>query len=704
MASLFGELYRRNVFRVALVYAVVSWLIVQIADVVLPTFNTPAWVNQTLILLLVLGFPLASALAWAFELTPEGIKPDQGAPAKAPAADHIFIYATFSLVLVVAIIQVLTLYRSDSDVEPQNPVAIDNTRAGSGVFRSSLILKEKLVPDPEGFVRSSLVITADGTRLYYTDRGTNNEKLYTRLLSEADSELVNGEEYSLVSLSLSPDSQNLLVRNGSSIASILPVSGLARRELGTPVLRRGVDWMDNNTVIYPGDSGAIYSYAIETGENKAISQEALAENQYHINPHMLPGKNALLFAAKPAWDSSRVTGDVMVMDLDTKEYRTVIRNAYDARYAVSGHIVFIRQGDLWAVPFDKESLRVTGIEKKVIEGIASTPYSLSASYTFSATGRLVYLPGKEMLGNRVNLVWMNKAGEELGLFELPAVDVVDPQISPDNRFLSVTVNGSEGQSDIWVYDMSNETFTRRTYDGNARNAIWTSNSRSLIYALKGDSSIWRTHAVGLSQPEMLYKNEAVAGLSQAPESYNLTKDEISFTQGRLGAGDIYSLTYNGSVWESKALLVHPNNLWGTDISRDGKWIAYSDSAEGDVFVSPFPNMTDGKLQISFDGGREPYWSPTEMKLYYLRFTDQSLMSVDIDTSSGIYASAPVKLFSGVYVSSFDPPSYELSPDGERFLIMRSVNTDDASEPEGPVALSVVDNWFEELNRLAPPAQ
>ena len=72
--SLIAELKRRNVFRVGVAYAIVTWLLVEVASVVLPTFNAPEWVMQVFTFLLILGFPVALVFAWAFELTPEGIK------------------------------------------------------------------------------------------------------------------------------------------------------------------------------------------------------------------------------------------------------------------------------------------------------------------------------------------------------------------------------------------------------------------------------------------------------------------------------------------------------------------------------------------------------------------------------------------------------------------------------------------------------
>jgi hypothetical protein len=77
--GLVSELKRRNVIRVAIAYAVVAWLLLQVADVVLNNIEAPAWVFQAILLLLVIGFPLALVFAWAFEVTPAGLKRDEDA-------------------------------------------------------------------------------------------------------------------------------------------------------------------------------------------------------------------------------------------------------------------------------------------------------------------------------------------------------------------------------------------------------------------------------------------------------------------------------------------------------------------------------------------------------------------------------------------------------------------------------------------------
>src|SRR5689334_5865114 len=72
--SFFSELKRRNVYKVAVAYAVVSWLLIQAASILFPTFDAPAWMMKALVVVIALGFPVALVLSWAFEITPEGIR------------------------------------------------------------------------------------------------------------------------------------------------------------------------------------------------------------------------------------------------------------------------------------------------------------------------------------------------------------------------------------------------------------------------------------------------------------------------------------------------------------------------------------------------------------------------------------------------------------------------------------------------------
>src|SRR3982750_2450768 len=96
-SSIFSELKRRNVYKVAVAYAVVGWLLVQVATQVFPFFEIPNWAVRLVVLAIVIGFPLALVIAWAFELTPEGLKRAEEvdlAGTVQPPRRHAWIYVT----------------------------------------------------------------------------------------------------------------------------------------------------------------------------------------------------------------------------------------------------------------------------------------------------------------------------------------------------------------------------------------------------------------------------------------------------------------------------------------------------------------------------------------------------------------------------------------------------------------------------------
>lgn len=100
MNSFFSELKRRNVYKVAVAYAVVAWLLIQAASILFPTFEAPAWVMKVVVVIIAIGFPIALILAWAFELTPEGLKRTESAETpRKQSGGRAWIYVVIAGVL-----------------------------------------------------------------------------------------------------------------------------------------------------------------------------------------------------------------------------------------------------------------------------------------------------------------------------------------------------------------------------------------------------------------------------------------------------------------------------------------------------------------------------------------------------------------------------------------------------------------------------
>ncbi|HWY49845.1 MAG TPA: tetratricopeptide repeat protein, partial [Chthoniobacterales bacterium] len=130
--NFFSELKRRNVYKVAVAYAVVAWLTIQAASIFLPAFNAPQWAMQIIILILVIGFPIALAFSWAFEITPEGIKLESEIePNKSIArrTGRKIVAVTTALAVVAAGLFVYQLVRSRSSTPASAPSAIITSKS-----------------------------------------------------------------------------------------------------------------------------------------------------------------------------------------------------------------------------------------------------------------------------------------------------------------------------------------------------------------------------------------------------------------------------------------------------------------------------------------------------------------------------------------------------------------------------------------------
>jgi hypothetical protein len=185
MQDLFEELKRRKVFRVAAVYAVVAWLLIQVAATIMPALQMPDWTVSFVTILFILGFPIALVLSWAYDITPEGIKEDaatQSPPVAAPPSDRKLIYATFVLVLLVAGFQIADRFVfPSSETASTNSPSIDSPNSLLAV-RSSLNLGQQ--EDVMFGQRMFNAISPDGARVAYIVNQSDGPHLYLRELNQ----------------------------------------------------------------------------------------------------------------------------------------------------------------------------------------------------------------------------------------------------------------------------------------------------------------------------------------------------------------------------------------------------------------------------------------------------------------------------------------------------------------------------------------
>jgi serine/threonine-protein kinase len=266
-----------------------------------------------------------------------------------------------------------------------------------------------------------------------------------------------------------------------------------------------------------------------------------------------------------------------------------------------------------------------------------------------------------------------------------------PRVSPDGRRIAVSIADQEAQ--IWVYDVSRETLNRLTLEGSANQVMaWSPDGRRIAYRSYNEGyNLSAQAADGSGAVERLITSDYL----QAPNSFSPDGQLIAFMEQTAETGrDLWVL----NLANRKALpfLKTPFEETAPKFSPDGSWLAYSsdESGQREIYIQPFPGP-GGKRQISTEGGQEPVWNPRGGELFYR--SGNKVMTVDIEMESGFSAGNPRMLFEGRYLptaASF--PFYDVSPDGERFLMLKPVERASA-----PTQIHVVLNWHQELLEKVP---
>lgn len=235
-----------------------------------------------------------------------------------------------------------------------------------------------------------------------------------------------------------------------------------------------------------------------------------------------------------------------------------------------------------------------------------------------------------------------------------------------------------------------------TAPGEDETPVWMPDGKRLVFAgdRPGGSNLLLKLADGSATEEKLL--EIRVGHRHAdsvsPDGQILAFHEFSPQTG----GDIWVLSLQGDR-KPRPFLQTPSNEVGARFSPDGRWIAYMSDESGhpEVYVQAFPGP-GGKWKISTEGGVEPVWSRNSPELFY-RNEDQ-MMAVDVATQPTFIASKPRFLFRGQFDRTPWGANYDVSPDGQRFLMIQVVEATASNQ------IHVVLNWLEELKGKVPTKQ
>jgi len=558
--------------------------------------------------------------------------------------------------------------------------------------------------DGQAFSRTGrplVAVSPDGSQIVYVA----NRQLYLRNLDEMEARPIQGTDENPTTPFFSPDGEwvGYWSSSDSQLKKIAPIGGASVTlcDAGNPF---GASWGSDDSIVY-GEPKGIMRVSANGGTPELIIPTEAAE-QVH-GPQMLPGGEWVLFTLTSAvgqarWDEAQI----VVQSLESGERRILWEGGSDARYVPTGHLVYALEDVLFALPFDLASLEIAGGPVPIVEGVQRAggqggpgSNTASANYGFSDRGTLIYVPGSA-LGTPRTLTWVDRSGSEERLVAEPRMYFY-PRISPDGGRVALDVRDED--DDIWIWDFVRETLTRFTFGPESDTyPVWTADGESVAFESEG-VFVWKA-SDNTGSLEQLDGNLEEG--SDTPNLYffSLEGTELVFReQDHPDTLDNIGMISIEEGSEPEWLLRSEFNERNAELSPNGRWMAYesNESGQAEIYVRPFPNVEDGRWQISNAGGGDPLWSRDGRELFYVeRPAPFHLMVVPVQTDPTFVPENPQELLDWPYSRLGDGRNYDVSPDGQRFLAITNVplETDaDASSPHINIGL----NWFEELKRLVP---
>jgi WD40 repeat protein len=445
--------------------------------------------------------------------------------------------------------------------------------------------------------------------------------------------------------------------------------------------------------------GGLVRVAASGGEPKEVVKIDLAKgDRQHRYPCALPGGKGILITVGTADSETFDDAHIAVLNPETGQTKTVMEGGTHPRYSPSGHLLYARDGKIFAVRFDANRLKIMGQPFMVLEGVLMSRNSGVANYDVSASGDIVYIPGVADKGERT-LVWVDRKGNAEAL-KLPLRPYLHPRISPDMRQLAVEIEGPN--HNFYIYDFARDVLSQMTTDGVSHWPVWSPDGAQLVYrsGTMGAFKMWQIPA-DRSRPATQLPG---TGTSQSAESWSPDGHALAYTAITPEAGSHIMVESLEGDHESHPFADIKAAAGSPKFSPDGRWLAYcsNESKKPQVYVEAFPGPGP-KIQVSSDGGTDPVWKRTGGELYFRN--NDKMMAVAVSTTPTFTAGHPQTVWEGHYShgmsTSCGPPgatssNYDASADGRRFLMIKDEAPDTAVSKQIVVGLG----WANELNRLS----
>ena len=510
-----------------------------------------------------------------------------------------------------------------------------------------------------GSLGSAVGISPNGQYVAYYSITNEIHALHLMDLSRFETGKVLVESDFLHGILFSPDNKWIGYLDKEKIKKISIETGEISTVVETRVPNNG-HWADDGYIYYTHSLGRKLSRVKDIGGAPELLHEGPHQEGATLGkPFVLNGGRGVLMAL-PGKGINRNYAPIKHMDLKTKQFKDLGVSGIWPYYHEAGYLLFAKNGNIWAAPFDLDTLSVGADPVPVIKGVGMYAHWEAAHYSLSTTGTIVYLEGRdESLGVPA---WVNFEGE-IEQTTMPEQFYGISDISPDGKKLAIQIAAEK--DDIWIYDTETWSGSKLTTDGSNGWPIWSKDGESVVYVSRTlEEEAWglyskKINAIG--EPQMIWEpSEGVMATSWHPTEEKLAMNYES---------DIWFINNPNTMPKGAKFAGEKHLEWVGMFSPNGNWIAYDIDQSG-VYrqVVQSLNDTNQLYHVGSKNSGNGIWSSTGDALYFVQGYGTIARAAFDPESERNPVGEIEELF---YVRWIDNPgsSYDIHPTEEKILLI-----------------------------------
>ena len=532
------------------------------------------------------------------------------------------------------------------------------------------------VPFPPGLAATfaQLAISPDGHYLAVAPTFEGRAPIWLRPIDSSAGRILPGTEGATFPF-WSPDGRSIGFFAERKLKRI-EIDGEAVTIVTDVQVARGGMWQPDGTIVFaPNATGPLFRVPSSGGAVVAATTLEPGQND-HRAPTLLPDGRHFLYYSR---GTPQVRG-VYVARLDGSESRRLADADAAAVYA-SGNLLFVRQNELFAQPFDTDRLTLGGAAVRVAGPVTVNPAISLASLAAAPAGAIAFAVSNVQSGQ---FVWVDRTGTKIEALGQPEqTPMAMAALSPDGA--RIAFSRAVGSNwDIWLMDMRGTTSRFTSDPALDFSPIWSADGRQIFFQsprVQGPAPNLYVRSVADGTPEeLLLKSE----WPKNPSAVSADGRFLLFTVNTGTSAEIWSLPLAGAR-TPQVFVKSAFNASGGQFSPDGKWVAYQsdESGRNEIYVRPFPGPGE-QMPLSTGGGTEVRWGRQSAEVFYVA-ADRHLTAVPAHiAANGALSLGSPKLLFQVAATRTLGLAYAVSADGQRFLLN--------NQTADPPSITMILNW------------